>query len=490
MYNASATFQNLIKADERMFTYSGSIVTTGGNTYDFDGDDIRSGKIARSICGDKLEVGTVYSSELNIDLMMSTSRYELYGGIIDLAIKLDGAADEIPMGKYIISEVNQSIDRIQIKAYDYMIKFDNVKFDPTSNTTIQLPYAWLSQACTACGVTLGTTSAQIEAMPNGRRKTGFADSVADAKTWRDVLSYITAYFGGYAYIGRDGYLYIGSYGSNSADTVHSNFRYTSNLSDFRTTYDGLYATYKNDGVQEYVSNSNTGGLVLDLGTNPFLQFTNQTNRLEALQEIIDAWNGVYYVPYSSDMPLIPTYDPGDVLTFVDNQAGAYDYGAITEITYNIGGTMSVTCSGDNPRLAAAQDRFTKTIAGLSSDYNNGQEVGGKNFWLLHTENTSALTVGLTKTKVAEIEFKQTVDVQRIGLMFCCEGLLSATAVVDIEITIDDNPSYTFAVSNGKTIKGTRDFERNCGFRITDKGTHTAKVYITVTDNSLKWGDLV
>ena len=44
MYSASATFKNLIKADERMFSYSGTIVTTAGDTYDFDGDDIRSGK--------------------------------------------------------------------------------------------------------------------------------------------------------------------------------------------------------------------------------------------------------------------------------------------------------------------------------------------------------------------------------------------------------------------------------------------------------------
>jgi hypothetical protein len=233
--------------------------------------------------------------------------------------------------------------------------------------------------CTACGVTLGSTSADIGALPNGNRKTGFADSVSDVQTWRDVLGYLGAYLGAFAYIGRDNKLYMGVYSSTSSDTVPSSFRLTSNLSDYRTTYDGLYAVYKEGGVQEYVSNTNSGGLVLDLGTNPFLQFTDSTNRQDALQEIIDAWNGVYYVPYDAEMPLVPIYDPADVLTFTDNQADAYDHGAITEITYTIGGTMHVMCSGDNPRLSSAQDRFSKTIAGLSAEYNNGQQVGEKTF---------------------------------------------------------------------------------------------------------------
>ena len=347
MYNASADFKTKIKQHERMFEYSGSIVTDN-DTYDYVGGDIRSGKITRAISGDKLEIGTVYASELNIVLGLSISRYELYGAEIDLSIKLVGASDVIPMGIFTISEVTQTQDRLNIKAYDAMIKFEKVKFVPANHTTIQLPYEWLVEACTACGVTLGSTSAEISALPNGNRKTGFADVVADADTWRDVLSYLGAYLGCYMYIGRDGLLYVGTYGSVAVDTVRSSFRYSSNLSDYKTTYDGIYNVYKDGGIQEYVSNTNTGGLVLDLGTNPFLQFTDQSNRLSALQEIIDTWNGIYYVPYDSDMPMIPIYDPGDVLEFTGNQAEQYDIGAITEIVYVIGGQMHVTCSGDNP----------------------------------------------------------------------------------------------------------------------------------------------
>lgn len=488
MYSASATFNTKIKESIRGIHWSGSISTP--TPISFTDSNIISGNLVRSISGEALETGSVYSSQLTLELNLpGVSRYELYNCEITLNCSIDGALDVIPMGTFTITEALQSASSISITAFDYMIKLD-VQFNPTVNNNIQTPYAWLSDMCAACSITLGSTSAQISALPNGNRKTGFADVVSDVTSWRDVLGYLGAYLNAYAYIGRDGKLYLGKYTANSVDTIPANFRSSSNLSDFRTTYDGLYAVFKEGGVQDYVSNSNSGGIVLDLGTNPFLQFTDQTNRLEALQEIIDAWNGVYYVPYESDLPLVPTYDPGDVLTFTDNQAGAYDIGAITEITYNIGGTMNVKCSGDNPRLAQAQDRFTKTLEGLASQYNNGQTIGGKDFWILIETPASSITVSSTKTEVAEIEFNSTTDYQKLGLMFTCDGTLSATATIDLEINVDDNASYTFEVTEEKSMKGKRFYSANCGFIVGGKGLHTAKVYLTVTDNPTLWSDLV
>ena len=491
MYSASADFQTKIKSNIRKLSWSGTITTSGGNTYTFTNADIvGGGSITRSISSQTLNIGTAYASTFSIELVLSgVSRYELFGAEVSVSCSLDGASDVIPMGVFTVSEATQTADHISIKAYDNMVKFDAVSFAPGQHVTIQKPSAWLSEMCTACGVSLGSSVGDIEGLPNGKRKTGFADVVADVKTWRDVLEYLSAYLGAFAYIGRDGALYLKTYKSASDDAVPASFRYSSGLSDYRTTFDGLYSIYKGEGVQEYVSNTNTGGLVLDLGTNPFLQITVQGNRLDALQEIIDVWVGVYYVPFSAEMPLVPTYDPGDVLTFTDNQAGAYDIGAITQITYNIGGTMSVICTGDNPILAEAQDRFSKTVAGLSADYNNGAESGGKNFWLLHTENTSALSVPSgTKTEVAEIEWTQTVDVQRMGFMFTAEATLTDTADVVILITVDDDATYEFDVED-KELLGKRILTSTCGFRVTGKASHVAKVYLTITDNALKWNEL-
>ena len=493
MYPASAQYINAIKADTVELEWNGTINTAGGNTYNFTRDNIvpGSGSIVRTISTQSLKIGTVFASNLNLELILpGVSRYELYGATVTISNSVVGASDVIPMGEYTINKATQSADHINIAASDNMIKFADVNFTAKDNSNIQSPYEWILQACTECGVALGSTSADISVLPNGIRKTGFADCVTDVKTWRDALSYMATYLGAFCLIGRDGKLYLEQYAVASSDVVDKILRYSSGLSDYRTTYDGLYAIYKNDGVQEYVSNSNVDGLVLDLGTNPFLQFTDQNNRLAALQEIIDSWDGIYYVPYQCEMGIIPIYDPGDVITFTGNQAESYDYGAITQITYRFDDDMTIVCTGDNPILADAQDRFSKSVEGLANEYNNGQQIGGKDFWMLISTNTSSLTVGSTKTEVAEIEFNQTTDHQKVGLMFTCDGALSATATVVLEINIDDDVTYTFDVTEEKSMKGDRWYSANCGFTVDGKTLHTAKVYLTVTDNPTLWSDLV
>lgn len=490
MYNASATFKNLIKEDERLFYYSGTIVTTGGNEYDFTGDDMRSGKITRSICdSDKLQIGTVYASEFDCELNLDVSRYELYGGTITLNIELEGAEDAIPMGTFIISEVSQTMDRIRIKSYDSMIKFDSEKFNPQSHTSLQLPYSWLTEACEVCGVTLGHTVGQIKLMPNGKRSMGYADVANDVKTWRDVVGYIAAALGGYAYIGRDSKLYIGSYKSEYDDTIPSSFRYSSGLSDYRTTFNGIYGLYKPDALQEYTENDNEDGLVLDIGANPFLQFSAPNARRNALKEIIKEWNDVYYVPFNASLPMNPLYDPGDVLKFTDNQAGEYDIGVITEIVVTIGGQMSVKCSGDNPRLAEAQDRFTKTVAGISSEYSNTCNVGNKDYWKLSITNTEAITASDTEVEIAEIEWHQSTIIQDIEMILTIDAELSATAEVQLRLTVDDEEDYEYIAVEDKLLKGTRILKASNPQLIEGVGDHVAKVYMTVTDSALTVGDL-
>ena len=490
MYSASADFITAIKSNIRDISWSGTITTTGGTVYSFTDDNlINGGSITRMISQQSLRIGTVYASSIALEVILAgASRYELYGAAVEISCSIDGALDVIPMGKFTVAEAYQTSDHITIKGYDNMVKFDDVAFVPSSHLSIQKAYDWLTEMCTACGVTLGSTSAQISVMPNGSRKTGFADVVSDVKSWRDVLGYLATYLGGYAYIGRDGKLYIGQYGSTSADTVPSSFRYSSNLSDYRTTYDGINAIYKNDGVQEYTTNTNTGGLVLELGVNPFLQITDQTNRMDALQEIIDAWNGIYYVPFDSDMPLVPTYDPGDILTFTDNQASVYDIGAICEITYNIGGQMHIKCSGDNPRLASAQDRYTKIVSSVNENTNNGQQVGGKDFWLLMLTNEEQITVSSTEIQIAEIEYNQTTYGQRLAMILTIDAVLSATAVVKVRVNVDDDTDLEMKIEE-KRFGGERGFYCSNPQKVYGTGIHRCKVYMTVTDSPTTVGEL-
>ena len=500
MYSVSDTFKTYIKKESVSFSWHATMVDLDGNDYTLTVKNVvqNSGKITKRTSSDKLAIGKTCASELQFSLFLDVDRYLLYGATITLYFTLyegvdandDPITEDVPMGTFIVSECTQSNGQLHITAYDVMTKFDDVTFVPSAHTDIQSPYDWLSDACTACGVTLGNTSAQIKAMPNGKRNVGYADVVADVKTWRDALGYITALLGGFAYIGRDGKLYIGQYGGTSVDTISASFRYSSDFSDYQTTFNGIKNIFKEDATQEYRTNENEEGLVIDLGTNPFLQFTKENNRLKALQEIIDVWNDVYYIPFKVSMPIMPHYDPADVITFTGNQAGEYDYGAITEIVYSIGGKMSIVCSGENPKLESAEDRFSKTVAGLSSDYTNTRNIGNKDFWILSTTNTDAISVGSTEIQIAEIEWQQNTYVQDIEMLLTVDAVLSATANVEIRLNVDDSADYEMSVKESKSLIGERVFHCTNPQKVTGTGTHTAKVYMKVTDTPLLVGDLV
>lgn len=501
MYPVSDTFEEYIKKNTVTFEWYGTITDLEGNEYDITKENIakNTGKITRRCSGqEQLAIGTTCAAELSMNLYLDVDRYTLYGATVELYFRLyegvtandEPITEDIPMGIFTISECNQTNGQLNIIAYDNMTKFDDEPFVPYLHQEIQSPYAWLYAACATCGVTLGQTMADIKRMPNGKRYTGYTDVDASVATWKDVVGRIATILGGFAYIGRDGKLYIGTYTNNVVDTINPSHRFKSNLSDYRTTYEGIHNICVAAGEQEYASNDNEDGLVLDIGTNPFLQFTRQVTRIKALQEIINIWNDVYYVPFEATIPIMPHYDPGDVISFTGNQAAEYDYAAITEMVYAIGGQMSIRCSGDNPRLVGAQDKFSKTVEGLSGGYNNTNGSGNNGFWILHTSNTDAITVTDEEIQITEIEWVQTTVVQDIEMIVIIDAELSASAQVKLRLVVDDDEDYEIEVVTEREFKGTRPFHGSNPQRIVGKGTHTAKVYMTVTDSPILVGDLL
>ena len=490
MYPVSATFKDYIKRNTVSFSWHGTIVDTDENSYAISDENIvqNSGRITKRCSTNALSIGTACASELEMDLYLDVDRYKLFGAVVTLyfTLNMGSATEDVPMGVYIINECDELRGKLSIIAYDNMVKFDDKKYSPKGDTTVKTPYTWLLEACTECGVTLGMTEAQIKALPNGERKTGYADVTGGIITYRDLICRVATYLCSYLYIGRDGKLYLGMYTNTAIDTITPSFRYSSDFSDYRTTYNGINHTYKEDGIQEYTSNDNEEGLVLDIGTNPFLQFTDDDNRMDALQAIIDAWDDVYYVPYKVDMPIVPYYDQGDVIAFTGNQATTDDIGAITEVVYSFGGKMSIKCVGENPRLITTQDRFTKVIAGLN--YTNGQEVGGKEFWLIGMTNSEQITVGSTEIQVAEIEYNQSTYGQQLEMVLTIDSVLSATATVSVRVTVDDDTDLEMSVVE-KRFKGERGFYCSNPQQVFGIGVHHCKVYMTVTDSPTTVGEL-
>lgn len=130
MYPVSDGFLRAVKSNTRKYFWTGTIVTRGGMTYEFGAKEIvkGSGYISRQCCGStEIELGTVYAAEMGITLLSDIDRYTLEDALVTLVFHLvlaDGSVEEVPMGVFEVSEANRLAKCLELKAYDFMLRFD------------------------------------------------------------------------------------------------------------------------------------------------------------------------------------------------------------------------------------------------------------------------------------------------------------------------------------------------------------------------------
>lgn len=151
----SEAFLQAAQENTRRYHWTGRITTKKNGVYEFGADDIvkGSGYISNQCCGStEIELGTVYAAEMGITLLSSIDRYTLEDALIELFYHLrlpDGTYETVPMGIYEVSEANGTIKCLQIKTYDYMLRFEK---DFNGFETVGNAYAFVQLCCKACDV--------------------------------------------------------------------------------------------------------------------------------------------------------------------------------------------------------------------------------------------------------------------------------------------------------------------------------------------------
>lgn len=420
MYPVSERFLEEIDSNSRKYYWTGTITTKGGISYEFGNEDIvkGSGFITRSCCGSgEIEIGSVYSAELGISLFSNIDRYTLEGAEIRLYFHLvfpDGSQEEVPMGIFEISEANRSIKTLEIRGYDYMLRFDkSLDIEASSGT----PYNFLHVICSSCKVEMAQTQAQITAMTNGKETLGiYAEN--DIETYRDLLYYVAQVLGCVCQINREGKLELIPYSNSPVRTVGQKHRYDSSYSDFVTKYTAVSSTNKITEEAEYYALEPDDGLTMNLGVNPLLQFGLKTTRARIIKAILKAISVVQYVPFDSNTIGNPALDPMDCLVFSGGHADETKISCITSITYKINGKHTLKCVGKNPRLAEAKSKNDKNIAGLMNQIEDSKTV------VYDFMNVSPYEIGNTFIEVLAITF---VSRETTSAMFLAEVLLDVSA---------------------------------------------------------------
>ena len=412
MYPVSEAFLRAVQENTRRYYWTGRITTKGGAVYPFGYEDIvkGSGYIFAQCCGSaEIELGTVYAAEMGVTLFSQVDRYTLDGAKVELFYHLrveDGGFEEVPMGIFEVSEANRTAHCLELKAYDYMLRFEKSfnGFESVGNA-----WAFLELCCKACGVEMQNTRAEIEGMPNGRELLSVYPE-NDIGTYRDVLFFVGQVLGGFFCINRRGRLELRKYGAEPVLEVQGRHRFSSSFSDFITRYTAVSSTNLRTQTAEYYGLDVDDGLTMNLGVNPLLQFGLEETRRQLCGNILADLAAVNYVPFDSSTIGNPALDLGDVLTFTGGQADGEQMTCITSFHCRIGGRQSLKCVGKNPRLAQAKSKNDKNISGLLNQIEAGK-VG------IHTfTNASAYVVAEDRVRVISIEFaaKEETHVQFFG----------------------------------------------------------------------------
>lgn len=476
MYEVSERYRRAIRSHSRKFDWYGTITTAAGRTYHFTVKDIvkGSGTLTRSCSGStSLEIGSVYAAELTISLFLNIDRYSLYDGVIDLffAYRHEGAEpEEIPMGRFVISEATRTMTVLQLKAYDHMLKFDK---NMANSGNTRTPYGWLKYACDACGVPLGVTEQQVAAMPNGTRNLSWT-IIDEDKTYRDMIAQVAAVLCGVCQIDRLGRLVVIPFSNTPVADIPASWRYSSRIADYITKYTGLYATYRAGGLTEYFHVEPDDGLICNLGTNPLLQIASTNERHQILQAIINRLASTTYTPFEAEIPGDPALDPMDVLSLSGGQARG-ETACITEIVVRINGKSSIKCVGENPRLNQAKSRYTKDIEGLLSQ-NDGIE-GTSTFWMSDAYSPSDMAVTETEMVVTATQFEIQTDKSRGEVIWTGTYTLDEPSVVTANVYLDDRLIYScrdWRMSGNVTMSVSTPFEIRRG----DEGIHEVKITLS------------
>lgn len=400
MYPVSVAFLQAVQGNTRKYYWTGKITTAAGAEYPFTQEDIvkGSGYITAQCCGNsEIELGAVYAAEMGISLFLDIDRYTLEDAEVELSYHLrlaDGAYEAVPMGIFEVSEANRTVHVLELKAYDRMLRFDRAF---NGFETIGTAYGMMALCSTACGVELAQSQTEIEALPNGSELLSIYPE-NDIESYRDVLYFTAQVLGGFFCINREGKLEFRQYGETPVMEILQKHRFSSSFSDFVTRYTAVSSTNLRTQTSEYYALEEDGGLTMNLGVNPLLQFGLEETRAELCGNILTALSAVNYVPFDSDTIGNPALDLGDVLTFSGGQADAQQITCVTSFTVKIGGKQSLKCVGKNPRLSQAKSKNDKNISGLPNQIEAGK-IG------IHTfTNASEYSIGETDVRIISIEF--------------------------------------------------------------------------------------
>ncbi len=346
----------------------------------------------------EIALGAVVTNTFSATLNNFDGKFDNYnfsGATISVQFGIvfgNGTEEWINRGVYTIDKPNNIGNTIKIECYDQMDKL-NRNFNGFVTTTYPVTYKALIQAiCTACGVTFGTWDS---AMANSNVTAVIASAFNESTTCRQVVSWILESVGGYARINpvtnRLDCLVWNRAQWSTSDVINGGiFNVWNSVSTYSggtispwsvvtdrnggTFFDGdgAYALekvknqtiYVDDievtGIRAYVydtadeasyGSAGSAGYVLSIHENPFV---GEGNKTTVANEVWSNVQGLKVRPFQASLFGDPSIEAGDTIILRDIRTDSYYISIITNLTFNLGGDMRVSCDAKTPEENALE----------------------------------------------------------------------------------------------------------------------------------------
>lgn len=365
MYSVSERFKTEMKKSHRVEHVRGTIAGVS-----FNDDNIISLNYSNR-CSDTSDVifGSAYIGQISAEFTgLGISWGGFRGQLVVLEYGLefsDQTIEWIPIGTFTIQKAEWTDISISIVASDILADLDKVF---TVDTTSGEVYDLIKLGCDMAGVDFERSQAEIEVLPNGDEIFGLYPQ-NDIKTIRDYISWISQLIGGYVTASRSGDVTVRSFSeSESVDTLNAADRIIGSVfSDYETYYDGIsYVDIQNKATR-YKSAGSGDGAVINLGSNPFLQYGTTETLNRQTMTIAQVANNIRYTPFSIAILNNPVYDLGDIVRCVGGVAGSQTLDCcVMGIDWSFKQTTQLQGFGADPSLSSAKSKTDKALDGLLS----------------------------------------------------------------------------------------------------------------------------
>ena len=201
---------------------------------------------------------------------------------------------------YVESGLEDDEFKVKIKATDYMKKFEDNKYDGSNLIYPKTILEVLQDICTKIGVELGSTS-----FLNDDKQIAVYDNTVAARTY---IGYIAEQAEGFAVIGRDGKLYIKTFGEDSVDfdiNLFGDFTWGDKLKISRVSYE--------DGIRNYKFGDETQATAFIDQNNMYIVDSEQ------VENIYNQIKGFEVYAFEGETIIDPAYDIGDILIIDDKK---------------------------------------------------------------------------------------------------------------------------------------------------------------------------